>query len=63
MIHQKGEEMDYKLEFTNGSLKTVLYFPDLKQAVECLRDVKRHGGSGRVFVRGTNGVFERVVAS
>lgn len=52
--------MNYKLEIVCGSLKTTLYYHDLKQAVDHLADIKRLGGSGRVFRCGNK---EEVVAS
>ena len=52
--------MNYKLEFVYGSLKATLYYPDLRQAVEYLRDIKRRGGYGRVYRCGNK---EEVVAS
>lgn len=52
----------YKLVCTWGWSSNTFYYSDLKTAENCLAWVKRDGGSGKIYICGDNGKFERVVS-
>lgn len=53
--------MRYLLVYEWGWSKQWMYYNDLKAALDCLESVKRDGGKGKIYGRGENGQFDKVM--